>query len=282
MFGFQTTERQFELLPSVHFHDTLRKAAKNRKDAIVVFLDEDTPTHVQEIDVFNTAAASWRCRVGAGVHAVLLGEDARARFIAGDLQEIWSLPKAAVPPVAVRFVDSKPVAWISATGSSDPNAVHAHGVQRGKAKCEVGDGGGSNQAYYWSRQVLEDWGHQIHGSELVRDAPALAELTAHASRLAVGFYPRLCDTTGGDATTFYGALDLLGDALPSAVSTNMTLGMELCGDLKQQGGVCAVLAHGRGPKLTLPEHVSHSPAEIGSWLADITATSTTRGAKEEL
>ena len=273
VYSFATTTRFYTLLPSYAFHNELKLAAREKRDGMIIaFLNDKSPNHATELDTYNRAAKSWRCLPLGGVRVFLTGEDDRAQFIADDLQELHSMPADAVPPIAVYFKEEKPVAWLAANGSSWPGAVGAIG--------SGGDYGASNLPYFFSTKMLEEWGHTVHGVSYVRSAADVAELHTRSERIVVGFY---ADSCAGEGLVFHGALAAHrkrhGAALPAAVSTNLTLGAELCEGLGKGGGVCAMLGHGKGARLTLPQHIPHAAEDVQEWLAGLVGGG---ASKEEL
>ena len=266
--GIAATAKYYVVLSSVAFHSLLRNAVKDGKDGVMVaFLDEHSGNHEEELSAFNRAARSWRCLMKGGVHMVVTGEDSRASFIAADLQQLHGFPHDAVPPIAVFWQGEKPVAWQAGNGSSDAAALGAIGAG--------GDGGGSNLPYFWSASALEDWGHYLFGVRVIRTGADVDELRRTAGeRVALGFFASPCE---GAALVFHEALSAHRNAhggqltgLPAALSSNLTLGHELCGLDPARGGVCTIL-DGKGARLILPEQVPYTATEVLRWMSDIWA-----------
>ena len=250
------TSRQYESISSFRFHNQLQWAVKDGKDGLVVaFLDGHSPYYVEEEQAYNEAAASFGCLPTGGTHALLTSEDERAQFIATDLQEIYSLPETAVPPVAVYFENEKPVSWTSGNASALPSP----------------DGADAN----WTTGAIAAWAYSLFNVSIVRSTSELEAFhAASAERMAVGFFPRLCD---GEAKVYKHALALYkqrhgGESLPAAISTNTTLGHDACAAKvsKAEGGVCAFIGE-RGARLTMPPDVERTAVEMAQWLEGITA-----------
>jgi hypothetical protein len=168
---------------------------------------------------------------------------------AQDLRELHGLPEEATPPVVALFHGGKPVSWHSDSGTA---ASSEDGV-----------------AVRWTTDALVAWAYSQFHVRTVADEEALhAFHRASAERVAIGFYPRLCQ---GDAGVFVDALRAhakrTGKGIAAAISTNLTLASDACG--LDSGGVCALLNHGKGARLTLPEHIPHSVIEIDEWLGSI-------------
>lgn len=265
-----TATRYFTLLSAVAFHNSLRLAVEDGKDGLIVaFLDEQSPNHAAEAATFNDAARSWRCVPAGGVHVMLTGVDDRARFLAGDLQYIYGLPPDAVPPIALFFRNEKPESWIATNSSSRAAAaVRLHVVDG-----DGGDGGIPDLAF--TLAGLEDWGNALFNVKTVRSKGDVDALRSGSDfkGASIGFFPRACEGRGliyHQALSALRGSDQIGSigGMLAAVSSNMTLGHELCSVDSAEGGVCFVIGT-QGAQLTLPDQVPYTTDGVSGWLRDI-------------
>ena len=125
----------------------------------------------------------------------------------------------------------------------------------------------------WTAPALVKWAYDIFDVGHVKSASDLDDFQSQSGgSVALGFFPRLCE---GDAAMYYEALDLYkkrngGEALPAAISTNVTFGREACNlPLKKKGGIC--ILGDRGPRMSLPPEIKLTAENLSEWLEGILA-----------
>lgn len=277
--------KYYEVKQSFKFHNDMMWAVRDGKDGLIyAFLNKDEPAYREHERAFNDAAFAFHClpQLKGGTFVLHTSEDDRANFIATDLRVIHGLPETAVPPVAVYFRDQKPVSWTSLAQAAVtwPASVDAAGAG--------GDGTSAGaRSTNWTSDTISAWAFgAINNVDLVRSAQELEAFhAAHEERVVGGFFPKLCN---GDSIAFQKAVGLAAEQrkqafgagaeglppLPLAISTNMTLGREVCDKPKldlHNGGLCAMLGRApNSPRLTMPPEAPRTSGEMAEWIVGMT------------
>jgi hypothetical protein len=238
--AFQTLATHYEMLSSVHFHNQLRLAVRDEKDGVVIaFLDETVPNSEDEANEFNTAAGAIRCLFKGGVHAMHVGEEDRAKFIATRFFADYGLvptdgPQYKPPPFAALFFDARPV------------STHASGD--------------------WTASALTAWAYTAFGNvTFVEDGSALAAFETRTPQFALGVFPGgLCSN---EAQPMRDALELMrkrGTSMPFAFTTDLDLAQHVVPGSGGTAGLFAVLSG--GSRMRFPDALPKVGKQYADWL----------------